>query len=339
MHDADAGLARLKRPLLPLATDLAQKAFARSALLAQNLSATVAVKTRGRGRDQNLRLHAQARQRARQQARPIHTTLKDAALLLFIPTPFADILAREVYSRVVSLQRLRVDFAALRVPMHSGRARRAKRLRVSAHQPRPLVPVREQRANQRAAHEAGRTRDDNFHEVVSLFDSLRQRLARDLAVVEVPFLGSDDLIVLVPLARDDDDVARTRLGDGAANGLAAVNNLQVRPTRRAQALLHIAQDGLRVFRAWVVRGRDDDIAQARRGLAHRRALRPVSVAAATEDRDDAPTRHITRRAQDVAQRVVRMRVIDDDGKVAPVRHALEATRRTAALRESRGRLF
>src|SRR5215208_1218477 len=80
---------------------------------------------------------------------------------------------------------------------------------------------------------------------------LRQRLARNLAVVEVSPLGADDLVVLVPLARDDDDVAPARLGDGAADGLAAVVDLKVRPPRRAQALLHVAQDGLRVFGAGV----------------------------------------------------------------------------------------
>src|SRR3712207_6943884 len=62
-----------------------------------------------------------------------------------------------------------------------------------------------------------------------------QRLARDLAVVEVPLLGADYLVVLVPLARDDDDVAVARLGDGAVDGLAPVYDRSEEHTSELQS--------------------------------------------------------------------------------------------------------
>src|SRR5215210_1643142 len=118
-----------------------------------------------------------------------------------------------------------------------------------------------------------------------------QCLARDLAVVEVPLLRADDLVILVPLARDDDDVASARLRDGAMYGLAAVNNLEVRPPRGLQTLFNVAQDGLGVFRSRVIGGRYHYITERRGGLSHRRALRAVAVAAAAEDGDDSAARY------------------------------------------------
>lgn len=51
---------------------------------------------------------------------------------------------------------------------------------------------------------------------------LREPLAHDLPLVEVVFYRSDLLIGLVPLAAEDDDVARFRLAQSKADGLAPV---------------------------------------------------------------------------------------------------------------------
>ena len=51
---------------------------------------------------------------------------------------------------------------------------------------------------------------------------VREPLAHDLPLVEVVFYRSDLLIGLVPLAAEDDDVARFRLAQSKADGLAPV---------------------------------------------------------------------------------------------------------------------
>src|SRR3712207_396469 len=79
VHDAYPGLTRRERRLLPLAADLAQEVCARSALLAHDLGAAVAVETRGRSRDQHARLRAQPRKRASKQARPLHAAFEYAS--------------------------------------------------------------------------------------------------------------------------------------------------------------------------------------------------------------------------------------------------------------------
>src|SRR5256714_1773392 len=163
-----------------------------------------------------------------------------------------------------------------------------------------------------------------------------QGFERDLSVVEGPLLRADDLVVLVSLARDDDEVARARLYDCALDGLAPVNDFKVRPSGCAQARFNVAQDRLRVFRARVVGRGYDDVAQAGRGLAHRRALRTVAVAAAAEDPYDPTARHAACRPKDVSERVVRVRVVNDHGEVARIRHALEAARRARASAQGLG---
>src|SRR5437763_4829900 len=283
----------------------------------------------------------------RYQPRPLLSALKYAMLLLLRPMPLRYRLAREVHRCVVSLKRLRANRTLHPLPTHRPCPRRAKRLRAAAHEPRHAVAVREQRANQRATDETCRACNDDFHQSSSpetrntlmprLFSSPRgQCFERDLAVVEVSLLCADDLVVLVPFARDDDEVARARLFDCASDGLATVNDFKVRSARCAQARFNVAQDVFRVFRARVVGRTYDDVAQTRRGLAHRRALRSVAVAAAAEHSYDPTARHAARRPQNVSERVVRVRVVNHNSEAARIRHALEASRRSRASAQSLG---
>src|ERR1051325_6247486 len=88
-----------------------------------------------------------------------------------------------------------------------------------------------------------------------------QSFERDFAVVEVALLGSDYLVVLVPLARDDDEVARARLFNRAMNRLAPVNDLSVRLPDGAQADFNVLKYRLGVFRARIVGRGDDHVAE------------------------------------------------------------------------------
>ncbi len=84
-----------------------------------------------------------------------------------------------------------------------------------------------------------------------------------------------------------------------------------------QAGLDLGEDGGGIFGAGIVAGGDDEIAALARGLAHFRALGAVAVAAAAEERDDARAGcggHLAGERGQVAQRVVGVRVVDDDGE-------------------------
>src|SRR5689334_17317214 len=136
MRDTYPCLTCRQSPLLPLAADFAHEVRARSALLTQNFVAAFAVKAHGRGRDEYARLLVQLRKRLRQQPRSLDATIHDAALLLFVPTPFRNRLAREMYGGVVTFERARIDGSGLGVPLDGRTRRRAKLLRAAAHEPR-----------------------------------------------------------------------------------------------------------------------------------------------------------------------------------------------------------
>src|SRR6185312_7563027 len=80
----------------------------------------------------------------------------------------------------------------------------------------------------------------------------------------------------------------------------------------------------RIFRARIVAGEDDDVAELAGGLAHQWALGAVAVAAGAEEGDDAAGFEGTRGGDGVAEGVVRVGVIDDDVEGLASVDALEA---------------
>ena len=103
------------------------------------------------------------------------------------------------------------------------------------------------------------------------------------------------------------------------------------------AALDLVDDRRRVLAARVVRGDDHDVAQPRRHHAHQRPLGAIAIAAAAEDGDEPPAGERPRRLEQVAQRVVGVGVVDDDGHVVVRRrHHLEASGHAAQLREPGG---
>ena len=80
----------------------------------------------------------------------------------------------------------------------------------------------------------------------------------------------------------------------------------------------------------------DDVAHAARGLAHQRTLAAIAVAAAAEQRDDAAGgMQLARRGQQVAQRVVGVRVIHDHQERLAQVDALEAAGHGAEFANAR----
>ena len=95
--------------------------------------------------------------------------------------------------------------------------------------------------------------------------------------------------------------------------------------RRHDAELDFFDDAKRILGPRVVRGQDDQIAQSRRHGTHQRPLRAIAIAAAAEDRDQTALRQRPRRLEQVLQRIVGVRVVDDDAHVVGRgRHHLES---------------
>src|SRR5262245_58798890 len=176
-----------------------------------------------------------------------------------------------------------------------------------------------------------------------------QRLARDLAVVEMNLARRQNLISLMTFAGDEDHITRPRLQDRAEDSFAAVDHQVVIIADAGKPDPDVVQDQQRVFAARVVRGGDHEVAQPRGLLAHQWAFGAVAVAAAAEDSDHAAPGpagalvglRVPHRSQRIDQGVRRVRVIDDYSDVLSVMtvmavmavrgHALEAARHAATL--------
>src|SRR5262249_37546510 len=117
------------------------------------------------------------------------------------------------------------------------------------------------------------------------FAHLPQNLPRDFTVVEVVFRVADDLIIFVAFARDQNDVAAARLGEGKGDRGAAVRlDTDFGGNGGIGLSVHAGQnlfnDGLRVFAARIVGGHDGDLGLRRGETAHDRAFGAVAIAAA-----------------------------------------------------------
>ena len=171
----------------------------------------------------------------------------------------------------------------------------------------------------------------------------RQRGARDLDVVERQRPVADDLVLLVPLAGDEH--RSPRLASVIARSIASRRStIASDGVPRVCPFGAIRSAGMTIPR-WIssmirsgssLRGLSevtiDQVAEARGDGAHQRALRAIAIAAAAEHGDDAAGRERPRGLEQVLQRVVGMRVVDDDADVVggvghdlePAGHVLQA---------------
>ena len=96
-----------------------------------------------------------------------------------------------------------------------------------------------------------------------------------------------NLIIFVPFAGEQYDVARTSGRDRAMDRLAAVEFNFVFDVGAAQADQRVVDDIDRILTTRIVAGEYDVVAQFSGGLPHERALAAIAIAAAAEERDDA----------------------------------------------------
>ena len=111
----------------------------------------------------------------------------------------------------------------------------------------------------------------------------------------------------------------------------------VRHVDAADAHQGVVHDGQRIFGARIVAGQHHEVAGLGGRLSHQRTLGAVAIAAAAEKRDDALGVEAARHRDDVAQRVVGVRVVHHDDERLAFIHALEAPGHGLADRRCRAR--
>jgi hypothetical protein len=165
-------------------------------------------------------------------------------------------------------------------------------------------------------------------------------------IVEWDGSGGENLDLFVALAGEQHDVSRLGGADGELDGGAAVGLDDATRTGGLDAGESLVEDGRGIFGARVVAGEDDQIAALAGGAAHLGALSAVAVAAAAEESDDSALRvagtavgyELAGQGDEVAQGIVGVGVVDDDGDAVAGRHDLEATGDLRTLRGAASRL-
>src|SRR5262245_26385521 len=122
---------------------------------------------------------------------------------------------------------------------------------------------------------------------------------RNFFVVEMKDLATDDLIVLVTLAGNQDQIVTARLSNSLVNCFAAIGNFRVRLAGLLNSHFSVTKNLVWIFSARIIGSQNYHVAQRAGGFAHRRALRAIAVATATEQGNDSSAGDITRSAQHV----------------------------------------
>ena len=107
------------------------------------------------------------------------------------------------------------------------------------------------------------------------------RTSRDLNIVERDGVICELLIIFVPLAGDQDNVARACQLNGAINGLSAIDNFFI--VSRSKSLFDFGDDRVRIFFARIVRGNDGVIGMAIHCFGHQRTFLPVAISTTTKN--------------------------------------------------------
>src|SRR5437667_4325878 len=135
------------------------------------------------------------------------------------------------------------------------------------------------------------------------------RASRDLDIVERDRVIAELLIIFVTLARNQYNVSWTRERNGAIDRLGAINHFFI--PIRAKALFDLGDNRIRIFLARIIGGDDGIVSKAICHLGHQRALLPVAIAAAAKNGNQTLRGEFAKSIQNVAERVGRMRVIDE----------------------------
>src|SRR2546423_439938 len=139
-------------------------------------------------------------------------------------------------------------------------------------------------------------------------------------------LGTDDLIIFVPLAGNQDQIVSASLPDGVMNCLAAIRNLVVRLAGFLNALFSVGKNLIRIFGARIIGSKNYYVAQRARSFAHRRPLRAIAITAAAKHRDDSSFCYLARGSKYIQKRIVAVRVVNNHSEISVMRHAFKSPR-------------
>src|SRR6266513_1244319 len=127
------------------------------------------------------------------------------------------------------------------------------------------------------------------------------RTSRDLNIVERNGVIRELLVILVSLARDQNNVARPCKFNGAINSLSTIDNFFI--MRRSESLVDLSDDCIRILFAWIVRGNDGVISMAIDYFGHQRAFLTVAIAATTKNRNQSMRVKLTQGFENIPKRV------------------------------------
>ncbi|MCY1413273.1 hypothetical protein D9M71_287010 [compost metagenome] len=136
-------------------------------------------------------------------------------------------------------------------------------------------------------------------------------------------LAVDFLIVLMPLAGQDDDIVNASTGNQLRNGRATTGN-EFDGIGLGKARADIGEDLLRIFSARVVIGDQHTIRQALGHFGHQRTLTAITVATAAEQAQQLAFGMRAQCLQHLLQGIGGMRVIDHHQRLAAATQALHA---------------
>ncbi len=165
-----------------------------------------------------------------------------------------------------------------------------------------------------------------------------QRPGQLLTIVERPRLAVTGLPGFVALARDENDVTRSRPGDRVVDGFAAVADLDdfgraVRGTGDDRG-----PDGGGILVARVVVGDHHQVGKFRGDAAHMLSLARVPVAARAEDHRQPSGALVAQRLQHRLQRARLVRVVDQGEELLSTVDGLQPARHVRRAQSRRGLL-
>ena len=135
--------------------------------------------------------------------------------------------------------------------------------------------------------------------------SFAQGSPRDVAIIKFESAVSENLIILMAFACEQNDISAARFVHCKADGFFTVGFDQIFSAGFLETHDDVADDFQGIFGAWIVTGQDRKVAQTSRHFAHDWTFGAVFPAAAAEERDDAPFGvEFARRANEIFERVV-----------------------------------
>ena len=159
---------------------------------------------------------------------------------------------------------------------------------------------------------------------------MHEGFAGNLQIVEGDDTLARLLVLLVPLAGDQDDVTGLGLVNSQLDGLVAVRLKRVANASALKPQQSVVHDGDGIFATRIIAGEDDEVAAIAGRFSHERTLGTIAVPTASEDSNNssgtaALVEEIVRHCSEVPNRVVGVGVVNNHGEWLAEVQTLEAS--------------